>query len=107
MSTFNRIVRTLDPPESAPPFRHRTDSYAHKVAVRVAQAWRRWRSRRKLRDLLELEDRLLMDVGVTRGDVVWAMRLPPNVDPADALHRARRGRRAECFKPGREFRQLS
>ena len=54
-----------------------------------------WRRRRKLLRLLDLDDYLLTDIGVTREDVRYAFDLPLSVDASLELEdRAfRRGRR--------------
>ncbi|WP_342643029.1 DUF1127 domain-containing protein [Rhodoligotrophos ferricapiens] len=44
-----------------------------------------WVARRKLRALMELEDTTLRDIGLTRGDVIWASNLPVGEDPVQAL----------------------
>ncbi len=55
--------------------------------IRAANA--RVRTRRQeregLRQLLELDDHALRDIGVTRGDVAYAARLPASENPSRAL----------------------
>lgn len=46
--------------------------------------------RAEFRQMLTLDDRILTDIGVTRGDVYWASELPLNVDASEALHRESR-----------------
>ena len=59
----------------------------------VARGFRAWRSRRKLLVLSELDDHILVDIGISRDDVRWALDLPFMHDPALELERrARRGR---------------
>ena len=41
--------------------------------------------RRDVRSLLELDDRCLRDIGLTRGDVVGALSQPFGVDPSSIL----------------------
>lgn len=43
--------------------------------------------RAAFRRLLSVDDRILKDVGVTRGDVYWASELPINVNAGEALRR--------------------
>ena len=54
---------------------------------RVAKATRNWIGRRKLRQITELDDHLLCDIGVTREDVRWALELPFSYDPGLELQR--------------------
>lgn len=46
--------------------------------------------RTAFRKMLTLDDRMLKDIGVTRGDVYWASELPLNVDASEALRRESR-----------------
>lgn len=41
--------------------------------------------------MLALDDSLLKDIGVSRGDVQWAANLPLSEDAAEALYQTRRG----------------
>jgi uncharacterized protein YjiS (DUF1127 family) len=50
-------------------------------------AWRAWRNRRAAWRLARLDDRLLADIGLTRGDVERALSLPFWEDPTRQLHR--------------------
>lgn len=43
--------------------------------------------RAAFRRMLAMDDRMLKDVGVTRGDVHWASELPMNVNAGEALRR--------------------
>ncbi len=56
--------------------------------------WRAAKRRRQaridrdaFRTMLGLEEHMLRDIGVTRGDVVWASRLPLSVNAAEELRR--------------------
>jgi uncharacterized protein YjiS (DUF1127 family) len=51
-----------------------------------------WRKRRSLRRLEDLEDHLLMDIGLTRADLVYAQKLPLAVDPMAEIGRRARHR---------------
>ncbi|WP_205042102.1 DUF1127 domain-containing protein [Rhodoligotrophos defluvii] len=52
-----------------------------------------WRARQGLKDLLAADDWLLKDIGLTRNEVAWAMRLPLSVNAGEELNRiAKRGR---------------
>ena len=65
------------------------------VLGRVGRLITHWRRRRRLRQLLDLDDRLLSDIGLNRAEVMSAMRLAWYIDPIAELerasHRARRG----------------
>jgi uncharacterized protein YjiS (DUF1127 family) len=52
-----------------------------------------WRARKAVRELLDMEDHLLADMGVYRADVAWAAQLPLSQNAVLALDlRTRRGR---------------
>lgn len=74
------------------------------VAAAAIALWRavddlycRIQNRRRFEAMLELEDSLLNDIGVTRDEVRWASRLPLSYSAGDELRRAsgRRIRRSE------------
>ena len=44
-----------------------------------------WRKRRQLRALEQLEDHMLMDIGLTRADLIYAQKLPLDIDPISQL----------------------
>jgi uncharacterized protein YjiS (DUF1127 family) len=43
-----------------------------------SRLWRNWQARRALRRMLDLDDRMLADLGVTPADIRWAAGLPLN-----------------------------
>ena len=45
------------------------------------------RARRQMRKMLNLDDHMLRDLGLTRGDIRTATRMPMSVDAATELHR--------------------
>jgi len=51
--------------------------------------WKAWQSRREVIGLLEADDRMLADIGLSRGDVVGSLSAPVDVDPSHHLIRAR------------------
>ena len=51
----------------------------------IMRHWRAFRNRRAARVLLEWDDRMLADIGLTRHDVRSAMSLPPGEDPTAQL----------------------
>jgi len=64
-------------------------------AGRLAAFWNAWRNRRAVADLLAMDDRLLSDIGVSRGDIHEALECKA-VPPGDMLSaRAARQRQAE------------
>ena len=58
----------------------------------VARLLRNWRARRAVARLDHLDDHMLRDIGVTRGDVHWAVGLPLTVNAALALEERGRQR---------------
>lgn len=46
---------------------------------------RAWRVRRELTRLVDLDDRMLADIGLTRHDVVLALAEPLSVDASESL----------------------
>ena len=61
-------------------------------------AWNAWARRRKLASLLDLDDHMLADVGVTREDVKWALDLPFSYDPGLELQRRALQHRAQGWR---------
>lgn len=55
------------------------------VLARVAGLWRAARNRRSVARLLEWDDRMLRDIGLTAGDVRAVMALPVAEDPSRRL----------------------
>ena len=54
-----------------------------------------WRRRRRFLRLLDLDDRMLRDIGVTREEIRRAARLPLGINAAVAL-RSEQGHRRRC-----------
>ncbi len=52
-----------------------------------------WRRRRRFATLRDLDDRQLSDVGLTRDDVAWGMRLPIMENAAMRIRQQRAARR--------------
>ncbi|MEJ8571056.1 DUF1127 domain-containing protein [Microbaculum marinum] len=61
----------------------------HAVLRAVFRLWRAWSNRRQVAVLLEADDHMLRDIGLTRGDVVGALSGPADMDPSHHLIRAR------------------
>ena len=58
-----------------------------------------WKSRRAVAKLLDREDRILDDIGVTRDEIAWASHLPLSHNAACELERvAYRRRKQEQLK---------
>ena len=55
--------------------------------------YRNWLARRQVRRLAEYDTRMLMDMGVTRDEILWASRLPLSVNAAWELRQRSRARR--------------
>jgi uncharacterized protein YjiS (DUF1127 family) len=53
--------------------------------ARVAGLWRAARNRRSVARLLDWDDRMLRDIGLTAGDVRAVMALPASEDPSTRL----------------------
>ena len=69
------------------------------VFVQAARSsYRAWSGRHKLTSLLDLDDHMLADVGVTREDVRWALELPFSHDPALALQQRALRNRAQGWR---------
>ena len=63
----------------------RAKGYLGKVVEVIATSWMRLRNRRQVHDLLGLDDYLLRDLGVARGDVFEALSNPLVNDPTAIL----------------------
>ena len=63
------------------------------LAGRLQRIARNWRARRNVRNMLELDDRMLADIGVRRDEVAWASQLPLAVNAAIELEAAAWSRR--------------
>lgn len=48
-----------------------------------------WRKRRQLRQLEQLDDHVLMDIGLTRDELIRVQRSPMGVDPLTELLRVK------------------
>jgi uncharacterized protein YjiS (DUF1127 family) len=55
----------------------------------LRQVVRNWINRRSLRKLQDLNDHELKDIGLTRGDLYFVMRLPLTADPIWEMERLR------------------
>ena len=73
----------------ARPSGHAIHQLANSLADRIA----RIRTRRKFKNLLDLDDHMLNDIGVIRSEVEYAARLPLSVDAATELRRLSVARR--------------
>ena len=48
-----------------------------------------WRKRRQLRQLEQLDDHVLMDIGLTRDELIRVQRVPLAIDPVSELIKVR------------------
>lgn len=70
----------------------------HAVLQFAERTIRSWRNRRSVMQLSALDDHILADLGVTRGDVEAVLSQPFTRDPSDELRRiARRNRWRRCI----------
>jgi uncharacterized protein YjiS (DUF1127 family) len=68
----------------------------------IAGLWRSARNRRSVAKLLDWDDRMLRDIGLTRGDVSSVMALPTGQDPSYRLNELSGERRAAIRADARE-----
>ena len=68
----------------------------------VVDLWRRAQNRRSVAKLLEWDERMLRDIGLTRGDVCAVMALPAGQDASYRLSELSIERRAAIRAEGRE-----
>ncbi len=61
----------------------------------LATLFRNWKARSKIRNMLDLDDRMLTDIGVRRDEVIWASYLPLSTNAALELETAAFRRRHE------------
>ena len=59
----------------------------------TAEAWRRRQNRKAISGLLDLDDYMLADIGVTRSDVAASLYAADHHDPSAQLSRLRNERR--------------
>lgn len=55
------------------------------LAKRMANSWNTWKNHRMMTKLSALDDHMLKDIGLTRGDVRMASALPYSDDPTARL----------------------
>lgn len=72
------------------------------AVARVNAMVRAWRNRRDVEVLLEFDDRMLADIGLTRTDVTSALASPSDVDPSRRLRVIAVERRAAYRAQARE-----
>ncbi len=82
-----------DPTEFYLPSMQARPSGLKRAALRIASVWQAFVNRRRMMPLLELDDRMLSDIGVTRYDVAAALSLPAGEDPSQRLASLSRERR--------------
>jgi len=62
--------------------------------LQISRLWSNWKTRRKVRTLIDHNDHILNDIGVQRDEIRWAGNLPLAVNAAIALHDKASRRRA-------------
>ena len=67
-------------------------SFSWRVFNSVSEIFGHWLARRRLKDLTNLDDAVLRDIGVSRGDVFWAQRLSLTKDPLQDLSKVAKRR---------------
>lgn len=67
---------------------------AARIGGTLSAMVRAYRGRRSLRTLIDADDRMLRDIGVTRDDVRWALEAPAGQDPSSLLRIRAVSRRA-------------
>jgi uncharacterized protein YjiS (DUF1127 family) len=65
----------------------RDQTYAFPALRRIVKNW--WK-RRSLRRLEDLDDHMLMDIGLNRAELIYAQKLPLDVDPVGEIGRLSR-----------------
>ena len=61
----------------------------HTLFRKVEETFKAWQRRRQIATLVDFDDHMLSDIGLTRGDVREALELPFSHDPGRELqHRA-------------------
>ena len=73
----------------------------------LAGVWRSAHNRRSVAKLLEWDDRMLRDIGLTRGDVCAAMAVPAGKDPSNHLGELSSERRQALRAEARERAELT
>lgn len=75
------------------------------LVKRMAKSWGTWKNRRMMTKLVTLDDHMLKDIGLTRGDVRLASALPYSDDPTARLRVLSVERRASERAWAREVQQ--
>lgn len=75
------------------------------LAKRISSVWNFWAYRRTMTQITTLDDHMLKDIGITRGDVQAATTLPYSDDPTSRLRMLALERRASELAWAREIRQ--
>ncbi|MBA5778352.1 DUF1127 domain-containing protein [Stappia sp. F7233] len=70
----------------------------------IANAWKAQRNRREIRQLLEFDDHMLADIGLSRSDVVFAVLSDRFDDPSGRLVRTRNEAR-DAARTARPYRR--
>jgi uncharacterized protein YjiS (DUF1127 family) len=68
---------------------------ANRLIVKTWKLWRAWMARRQVMGLLEADDHMLRDIGLTRADVIGSLEARMDADPSRHLVRARAERMSD------------
>jgi uncharacterized protein YjiS (DUF1127 family) len=71
-------------------FRAENEQIANAGAGRLVRMWRNWKARQRVRQLAELDDVILRDIGIARHEIDRLGYLSLDRDPAAELARARK-----------------
>ena len=79
-------------------FRAENEQMANVGTGRLVRMWRNWKSRQRVRQLTELDDVILQDIGITRYEIDRVRYLSLDHDPAAELARVRQRARSTFWK---------
>jgi uncharacterized protein YjiS (DUF1127 family) len=79
-------------------FRAQNEQMAIVGAGRLVRMWRNWKARQRVRQLTELDDVILRDIGITRDEIDRVRHLSLDNDPAAELARVRQRDRSTFWK---------
>jgi uncharacterized protein YjiS (DUF1127 family) len=75
---------------------------AESIGTSLFTLFRNWQARRQMAALAKCDDRLLEELGISRGEVLWAARLPLSRNPRLALEECAFLRARHCSNTKQE-----